>query len=50
MGRCALTVTVGERVRAGFTHEVPHFETIGARRARPDPPVPSTGSVGPAVP
>jgi uncharacterized protein len=28
MGRCAPTLTVGDRVRAGFTHGVPHFETV----------------------
>jgi uncharacterized OB-fold protein len=28
MGRCAPTLTVGDRVRAGFTREVPYFETV----------------------
>lgn len=29
MGRCAPTLKVGDRVRAGFGHGVPLFETVG---------------------
>ncbi|WP_433288181.1 Zn-ribbon domain-containing OB-fold protein [Pseudonocardia sp. CA-142604] len=28
MGRCAPTLAVGDRVRAGFTNEVPHFVAV----------------------
>jgi uncharacterized protein len=30
MGRCAPTVTIGERVRAGFPQDIPHFEPVSS--------------------